>query len=74
MIINIKVISKAKKNMVKETKSGLRVYVTSAPEKGKANVAVVDLLSKFLKVKKYHINIISGQHSRSKTIEIPNHP
>jgi len=71
MIINIKVITKAKKNMIKETKSGLKVYVTSPPEKGKANVAVIDMLSKFLGVKKYHINIISGQHSREKVIEIP---
>ncbi|MDD5006226.1 MAG: DUF167 domain-containing protein [Candidatus Omnitrophica bacterium] len=71
-IINIKVIPKAKKNLVKETKNGLRVYVTSPAEKGKANVAFVNLLSKFLNVKKYDINIISGQHSRDKVIEIPN--
>lgn len=71
MIINIKVISKAKKNMVKQTKNGLKVYVTSAPEKGRANVAVINLLSEFLNVKKYHINIVSGQHSKEKVIEIP---
>lgn len=72
MIINIKVISKAKRDLVKQTRSGLKVYVTSPPEKGRANVAVVNLLSDFLKVKKYHINIISGQHSKNKVIEIPN--
>lgn len=71
MIINIRVINKAKRNLVKEVKSGLKVYVTSAPEKGKANVAVIELLSKYLKVKKYDINILSGQHSRHKVIEIP---
>ncbi|MBL7130362.1 MAG: DUF167 domain-containing protein [Candidatus Omnitrophica bacterium] len=72
MIINIKVIHKAKKNLVKEVKDGLKIYVTSPPEKGKANVAVINLLSKFLNVKKYQINILSGQHSRNKVIEIPN--
>ena len=72
MIINIKVVLKAKNNLVKETENGLKVYVTSPPEKGKANVAVINLLSKFLNVKKYQINIISGQHSREKVIEIPN--
>jgi len=73
MIINIRVINKAKKNLVKEVKDGLKVYVTSAPEKGRANVAVIEQLSKYLKVKKYEINILSGQHSRHKVIEIPNH-
>lgn len=72
MVINIRVIHKAKKNLVKEVKGGLKVYVTSAPEKGKANVAVIEQLSKYLKVKKYEINIVAGQHSRHKVIEIPN--
>ena len=72
MIINIKVISKAKKNLVKQIKDGYKVYVTSPPEKGRANVAVIEQLSKFFKVKKYQINIVSGQHSRNKVVEIPN--
>lgn len=72
MIIDIRVIHKAKQNLVKEIKNGLKVYVTSAPEKGRANVAVIEQLSKYLKVKKYDINILSGQHSRHKVIEIPN--
>lgn len=71
MVINIRVVHKAKKNLVKEVKDGLKVYVTSPPEKGKANVAVIELLSKYLKVKKYDINILTGQHSRLKVIEIP---
>jgi uncharacterized protein (TIGR00251 family) len=73
MVINVRVVPKAKKNLVKEIKDGLKVYVTSAPEKGRANVAVINQLSKYLNVKKYEINILSGQHSRYKVIEIPNH-
>jgi len=73
MIINVRVIPKAKQNVVKETSNGLRVYVTAPPEKGKANVAVVNLLSKHFDVKKYHINIVSGQHTKDKVFEIPNH-
>ncbi|MFC1754175.1 DUF167 domain-containing protein [Thermoproteota archaeon] len=72
--INIKVFSKAKKDMVKETKNGLKVYVTSPPEKGRANVAVINVLSKYLNVKKYHITIVSGQHSKEKVIGIPINP
>jgi uncharacterized protein (TIGR00251 family) len=72
MIINIKVISKAKRNLIKETGGGLKVYVTSPPEKGRANVAVIRELSKYFNIKNYQINIISGQHSKNKVIEIPN--
>jgi len=73
MIVHIKVIAKAKKNLVKEVKDGLKVYVTSPPEKGKANVAVIEQLSKHFGIKNYQINIVSGQHSKNKVIEIPNH-
>ena len=71
MVINIRVVNKAKRNLVKEFAGGLKVYVTSAPEKGRANVAVINELSKYLKVKNYEINILSGQHSRNKVIEVP---
>lgn len=73
MVIRIKVIPKSKRNFVQETKSGVKVYVTSPAEKGRANVAAINLLSKHYKVKKYHINILSGLHSREKVVELPNH-
>lgn len=71
MIINVRVFTKAKKNIIKEAKSGLKVYVKKSSRKGLANVAVIDLLSMYLKVKKYRINVISGQHSKDRLIEIP---
>lgn len=48
----------------------LRVMVTAAPEDGKANAAVVALLSKSWKVPKSAIRVVSGAANRRKTLEI----
>ena len=47
-----------------------RVYVTSPPESGKANAAVVKLLSKFLGLPKSSMTVVRGTTSRNKAIEI----
>ena len=46
----------------------IRVAVTAAPEKGKANAAVLKLMSKALGVPKSSLSIIKGETSRSKLI------
>lgn len=48
----------------------LKVSVTAVPENGKANRAVIKLLSNEWKIAKSHITIIRGQTSTRKTIEI----
>ena len=48
----------------------LKVRVTAIPEKGKANKALIALLSKALRVPKGAISIASGETSRVKTVEI----
>lgn len=48
----------------------LKVYVTTVPEKGKANKAVIELLAKELKVPKSHISVVSGETSSSKVLRI----
>ncbi|PIR67015.1 MAG: hypothetical protein COU51_00825 [Parcubacteria group bacterium CG10_big_fil_rev_8_21_14_0_10_36_14] len=70
MLINIKVIPNAKREQIKKTESGLRVYVNTPPEGGRANKAVIKLLSKELDVPKSKIEIISGEKSREKIIKI----
>jgi uncharacterized protein len=49
----------------------LNVRVTAVPEDGKANKALIALLSKHLKIPKSAIKIIRGETNRLKTIEIP---
>ena len=44
----------------------LKVAVTQVAEKGKANRAIIGLLSKRLKLKKSQIQIVSGETSRQK--------
>ena len=48
----------------------LKVAVTAAPEKGKANQAIISLLSKQLGVPKSRFAIIAGETSRIKRILI----
>jgi uncharacterized protein YggU (UPF0235/DUF167 family) len=46
------------------------VQVTAAPEKGKANAAVVDVLAEALDLPKSALRIVSGETSPLKTVEI----
>ncbi len=48
----------------------LKIKVTAAPEKGKANRCLVEFLTKQLGVKRSAINIISGQNSPVKRVQI----
>ncbi len=74
--ITVKLTPGAKKNEVGgwETDAAgarfLRVFVTAAPEKGKANAALIKLLSKHWGVPKSAIEIVRGETSRVKVIEV----
>ena len=70
MQINIKVMPGAKRNMVKDEGGILKVYTTAPAVEGKANKAIVPILSKYLVVKKSQIEIIKGLKSRSKIVII----
>lgn len=50
----------------------LKISVTTAPEKGKANQAVLKLLARTLKHPVSEIQILSGQHHSSKTVVFEN--
>ena len=71
MKIEIKVIPKAKKNMVKEEGSGrYKVYVNAPAIDGKANKAVISILAEFFCVRKSEVEIAIGAHSREKVVVI----
>lgn len=70
MILSIRVIPKSSRNLVKEEEGRLKVYLTKPATEGLANKALVDLLARHLKVKKYNIRIIKGEKSRDKVIEV----
>jgi uncharacterized protein (TIGR00251 family) len=52
----------------------LKVAVTVAPEDGKANAAVVEMLARAWKLPKSSIDIVSGATSRLKTVHIAGRP
>lgn len=74
--ISVKVIPNSKKNEVIDEGCDLlglrhfKVKTTQAPEDGKANKAVIELLAEFFDVKKKQIQINYGEASRTKIIEI----
>ena len=70
MILNIRVIPNAKCEKIKKYENGLRVYVTAPPEDGRANRALIKLLSKELNIPKSKIEIIKGERGREKIIKI----
>lgn len=47
-----------------------KVCVTAAPEKGKANTAVIAALADFFKVSKSKIDIVAGHTAHTKIIEV----
>jgi uncharacterized protein YggU (UPF0235/DUF167 family) len=56
---------------VKElSENSFEVKVSAAPEKGKANAKVIEVLAKHLGISKSKINIISGNTFKEKIIEI----
>lgn len=71
MRVTVKVIPKSKSNSVEEVSpSVLKVKTTSPAEKGKANESVISLVADYFKVKKSDVDIISGETSRQKVMEV----
>jgi uncharacterized protein (TIGR00251 family) len=71
MELQVRVQPRAKRNSIEVVEgSKLKVYVTAAPEDGRANDAVVALLAKSLGVAKSHIRILKGHKSRDKLLDI----
>lgn len=68
--IRVRVTPKASRNAVEAGEDGLRVYVTTVPEGGKANAAVQKLLAKSLGIAKSRLRLIRGETARDKVFTI----
>lgn len=67
--LELRVTPRAGRNELGAVRDGrLQVKVTTAPEDGKANAAVIKLLSKAWHVPATSIEIIHGETSRDKTL------
>ena len=67
IVIQVKAQAGARKNGVQGCHAGaLKVAVTQAPEKGKANRAIAQELSRWLEVAKSRVVLVSGTASTQK--------
>ena len=70
-IYQVKVLPRSSQNKVTEDEPGsLKVKLVAPPVDGKANEALIELLSKHFKLRKSSIRILRGENSRNKMIEI----
>lgn len=76
-IISVRLTPKASKNAIqgwavdKDDNPYLKASVTTVPEKGKANKALIALLAKSWKIPKSSIQIVKGETDRMKKISLP---
>lgn len=68
--IQRKVIPNSKLPCVVKINGILKVYVNASATENKANIAIVKVLSEYLKVKKNNLIIVSGLKSRNKIIQL----
>jgi uncharacterized protein (TIGR00251 family) len=73
VLIPVKALPGAKRNECRgESDGALRLCVTAAPEKGKANKALSELLAKLLDVKKSQVQLLSGETNPKKVFLVRN--
>ena len=70
MIINVRVIPRARVQKIVVDGDTLRVYTNAAPTDGAANAAVIKMLAQHYDVPKSSISIVRGETSHSKVIDI----
>ena len=72
VLLHVRVQPKARANVVKGWHGdALRVSVTAAPEDGRANRAVIDLLAETFDVAPSSISLVRGAASRDKWFRLP---
>lgn len=70
LTLHLKISPNASKNEIIKTEDGLKIKITAPPVDGKANKALIEFLSKKIKVPKTSIEIIKGETSKEKTLLI----
>ena len=67
VILPIQAQPKARRNGINGVHAGrLKIAVTAAPEKGKANQAILKVLARVLQIKRSQLSIIAGEVSSHK--------
>jgi uncharacterized protein (TIGR00251 family) len=73
--LRLRVHPKARRDAITGVHAGaLKISVTAAPEKGKANDAVVKFLAKALGLPKGAVEVVAGETSQDKTVVVALEP
>lgn len=68
--VQVRVTPNARANKVEMEAEAIKVSVTATPSDGKANAAVIKLLSKALGVPKSRLILVRGHTSRHKVVRV----
>jgi uncharacterized protein len=75
IVFNIKVVPGSSKTLIAGLYNGMiKVRLAAAPEKGKANQALIELLAENFKIPKNSIVILSGLTSKIKQVAVTSSP
>ena len=79
VVLAVKAAPKASRDAIGgilETPQGpaLKVFITAAPDRGKANAAVIELIAEAFHVPKSAVSVIAGATDRSKLLRIAGDP
>ena len=70
LVLVIRISPNSSKNEIITTGEIIKIKITAQPIENKANKALINFLSKYLKIPKTAIEIIKGETSKDKTILI----
>ena len=70
ILVQLKISPNSSKNAIVKDDNGIKIKLTAQPIEGKANKALIEFISKQVKVPKTSISIIKGETSKDKTILI----
>ena len=70
--IKLKISPNASKNEIIKNENELKIKITAQPIENKANKALIEFLSKKLKIAKSNIEIVKGETSKEKTLLFKN--
>ena len=70
--LTIKAHPNSSKSEIKLTDYDIDVYINESPDKGKANKAIIKLLSKVLSIPTSKIVLVKGQKSKTKILLLKN--
>jgi uncharacterized protein (TIGR00251 family) len=70
----VRVVPGARVEKAAVENGALKIWIRTAPEDGKANKAVIELLAKIISVPRSNVEIIKGLTSRDKRVRITLNP